>query len=427
MKLKQKKKKAPAALGKRREAPGAPVDVELPQADDGRVKNEYYIKVSQGYRLARMVTLAVFVLFLLVMITSFSEEITIDNMMYLLRDINVTSDNAAAFSNVSYTAEPIQRFAVYRDELLYVTGGEARLFSATGGTGLTVPMSFESPVAMTSEKYLLIYNLGGSSFSVCNSFSELYRGETMYPILSCDIAANGDFVVVSGGRERRSTVLLYNSDFELKAKYSKGDYVSSAAISDDGKRLVMTSFGVEESEYFFDVSFYAVGADAPTATDRITGEYPLAVRRMGDSFAVITTAAVRIYGADGAKGGSYVHGGIGRFDVSDKYVLFTAERNATGTENSVVILDGSADVCYNAVIEEKLVDAAVTDEGSAFLLSQSHAVLIDVEGGTERTHMIGVGAKRLIPTGKESALLCLSSSAYTIDFRVASRPDETTG
>ncbi len=413
MKLK-KRRSSEVSLGRRRDV--SDVLVELPRADDGESgKNEYYLSVAKKYRLARLVTLAAFILFALFMMTAFSSEITIDNMMYLLRDINVNS-GGAAFSGVSYSAEPIQRFGLYKGELLYVTGSEEKLFSPTGAVGLSVGMSFESPLLDVSEKYILTCGLDGYGFSVCNSFSELFRGTAEYPILSCDMADSGDFVIVTGGREHRSTVYLYGGDFELRTKYSKGDFVSDAAISNDGKRLAVTSFGVLEGEYYTDVTFYDVGADAPSGSDRIGGEYPLAVETMGDGFSVLTTASVRIYRRDGTLSGSYIHGGVGMYNVSDAYVLLTAPKNATGTENSVVILDSAASVCYNAVIGEKVVDAAVSDTGEAFLLSQGHAVMINPADGTERTAVVGVGAKRIIPTGDGTALLCLSSSAYTIDF-----------
>lgn len=407
---------------RRRPEPDLPV--ELPQIDEDKDKNKYYLSVARRYRFARLAALIVFLVFALVMMTAFSEDITTANLLYLIRDINLGS-NGSAFSGVSYSAEPIQRFDIYRGELLYVTGREAQLYTATGGLGLSASVSYEDPVADVSDKYVLIYDLGGNMFTVYNAFSELFREETKYPIISGDMSESGDFLIVSGGREQRATVTLYDDDLNLRAVYNKSDFVSDAAISNDGKKLAITSFGVDGGAFYTDVSFYTVGADAADRTVRIDGEYPMSVTAMKEGFAVLTDAGAYVYGADGAERGHYIHGGgVGMAAFSDSYILLTTPKNALASENAVVILDESAVVCYNAVIGEKLVDVSVSDHGNAFLLSQSHAVMIDIETGTERTAQVGVGAKRLIPTGEGTALLCMSSSAKTIDFL---RPAEQGG
>lgn len=413
--MKLKKRVTETGLRQRRQREELPV--VLPEVSDGIEKNEYYLAVSRRYKLARLITAAAFLLFVILMMTLRSEDITTANLLYLLRDINISSEGGEAFSGVSYSAEPIQRFAVYRGELLYVTGREARLYSATGSIGLSSTISYEEPVIDTSDKFVLIYDVGGYGFSIYNSFSELHRGELDFAIVSGDIAQSGDFVLVAGGRERRATVYLYDSAFELRTIYRKGDYVSDAALSDDGEILVMTSFGVDEGEYFTDVTFYTVGVDEPVATRHIDGEYPLSLVTMEDGFAVTTTAGVYFYGSDGVERGRYIHGGgIGMVTASDKYVLLTAPKNALGSENSIVILDSDAKVCYNAIVKEKLVDVSVSAHGEAFLLLQGHAVMIDIADGTERTTTVGAGAKRLISTGSGTALLCMTSFARTVDF-----------
>lgn len=413
MKLKRK----PKSVSLRRAAKESDIPVALPELPDGIEKNEYYLSVSRRYKLARLVAAAAFLLFVLLMLAARPEEITTANIMYLFRDINLSSGSGEAFSGVSYSAEPIQRFAVYRGELLYVTGREAKLYSATGGLGLSATVSYEQPMVDVSEKYALVYDVGGRGFIVCNSFSELFRDTLDYEIMAADMAESGDFVIVSGGRKHRATVYIYGDDFAQRAVIRKSDFVSGAALSDDGQTLVLTSFGVEDGEYYTDVVFYTVGADKESSSKRISGEYPLAVKTMKDGFSVISSSGVYFYNTDGSERGSYIHGGsIGMITSSDGYVLLTSPKNTLGSENSVVILDADAKVCYNAVIGEKLLDVSVSPHGEAFLLSSSHAVMIDIADGTERTSSIGTGARRIISTGSGTALLCMTSSARTIDF-----------
>ena len=397
--------------------PASDIPVELPEDYGAIDQNEYYITVSRRFKLARLATLAVFLLYVLIMLVTHSEDLTVANLQYLLRDINLSSEGGEAFSGVSYSAEPIQRFAVYRGELAYVTGRQVNLYSATGSVGLSTTLSYENPVLDVTEKYMMIYDVGGLSFSVYNSFSELYRGETEFTIISGDMSESGSFVLVAQSRERRATVYLYDSDFERRSIYHKSDYVSDAALSDDGTRLAMTSFGTTDGSFYTDLYIYEPGVDEPVRVVRIAGEYPLSVEAMTDGFCVTTTAGMYFYTSDGAERGRYIHGGsIGMITVSKDYAAFSVPENALGNENRIVILDGNGSVCYNAVIAEKISDISVGADGQAIRLSSGHAVMIDIAAGTERSREISASAKKLIATGGGTALLCTSSSAKTIDF-----------
>lgn len=415
--MKLKRNDGRRAVARVREEPEIPV--ELPEAPEAGIeKNKYYLAVSRRYKFMRLLTAGVLLIFVLLMIALRPEEITTANILYLFRDINVSAEGGDAFSGVSYSAEPIQRFAVYRGELLYVTGREAKLYSATGGLGLSTTVSYEQPAVDVTDKYALIYDIGGRGFSVYNSFSELYRETLEYGIVAADMCKTGDFILVTTGREHRSEAYLYGDDFELRAMYKKSDYVSGAALSDDGGRLVLVSFGVDEGgEYYTDVSFYNVGEDSVSATAHAAGECPLLVRAMDDGFAVITDRSVRIYGTGGELRGSYAHGGaVGVSAVSGSHVLLTSPKNSLGTENSVIILDADAKVCYNAVVGEKLTDTALSEHGEAFLLTPAHAVMIDIASGEEKSVAVGAGARRIIPTGEGAALLCMTSTAKTVQF-----------
>ena len=405
--------------------PVSDVPVELPDADAGAVRNEYYIAVSRRYKLSRLITLALFMIYVLIMLATHSEDITIANLQYLIRDINKSADEAGAFSGVSYSAEPIQRFDIHRGELAYVTGRQISLISATGGVGLTSELSYENPALDSGEKYLMLYDIGGTSFSIYNSFSELYSGETEFTIISGDMSESGSFVLVAESRERRATVYLYDANFELRSKYSKSEYVSDAALSDDGTRLAMTEFGASDGSFYTDLCVYEPGVDEPVNESRIAGEYPLSVECVPNGFCVMTTAGVYYYTSDGEPTGSYAFGGgvgLANVDKLGGRIAYTMPENALGTENRVVILDAGGTVCYNAIIEEKVTDISILGAQLA-ILTPSHAVLIDAETGAQVSRLISASAKRLIATGSGTALLCTSSSAKTIDFTGAPAPD----
>lgn len=390
--------------------------VELPVADTQR-KNEYYIAVARRFGFLRLMTLAVLVIYILLMIMIRGDDITVANLKYLFRDINISSSAGAAFSEVDYTAEPIQRFAIYRGELMYVTGSEVKFFSATGSVGLTSSVSYESPMIISTDKYAMIYDIGGNGFSVYNSFSELYRESTDGAVVSATLSESGSFAVLTSGSEHKSIIYIYGDDFELRTKYSKNEYVTDILLSADGARLAMASVSATSGRFVTKLTLYEQG-DAPFSEITIAEDYPCALRLTDNGFVLVGREKLYFYDFNGVCSGIYDPSGkIGSCDVHGKYTVLVCPENTLATQNRIVILDSSASVVYDKVLDEKITDVSVDDHGEAFVLTSSRAVMIDIEASSEKALPLTSGtSKRIIAAGDQTALVCTSSSAFLADF-----------
>lgn len=390
--------------------------VELPRAEENR-KNEYYLDVAKKFGYLRLLTVAVLIIYVLLMIMFCGEDITVSNLKYLLRDINISSSAGEAFSEVDYTAEPIQRFGIYRGELMYVTGGEVKLFSATGNTGLTSTLSYESPTVLTTDKYAMIYDIGGYGFSVYNSFSELYRESTDGAIISASLSESGSFAVLTSGTEYKSIVYLYDDDFNLVSRYSKNEYVTDVILSSDGSKLALSSVSAVSGSFVTKLTVYEKGADSPLSEITVADEYPAGLRLTDTGFVLLGTGKVYFYGFDGVRTGMYdTNGNVGMCGVNGKYTVLVCPENTLASSNRIVILDSSAAVIYDKVLDEKITDISVSEYGEAFILTSERAVMIDIESSAEKATASGGTAKRIIAVGEESAVVCSSASASVIDF-----------
>ncbi len=391
--------------------------VLLPISERER-KNEYYLALSRRFIFLRYLTLAFLVIYILLMIMFCGEDITVANLKYLLRDINVSSTSGEAFSKVDYTAEPIQRFAVYRGELMYVTGGEVKLFSATGNTGLASSLSYESPTILTTDKYAMIYDLGGDGYSLYNSFSELHRGKTDGTIISASLSESGSFALLTSGKDHKSIIYLFSDDFALLTKYSKNEYITDIVLSPDGKKLAMSSVTAVSGDFVTKLTVYDRGIDTPSAEFTVAGEYPAALRETDTGFVLLGTEKIHFYGFDGVRVGvADTAGTVGMCDVMGKYTVLVCPENTLASKNRIIILDSSAAVVYDKVLDEKITDISVSEYGDAFILTSERAVMINIETSTEKATE-SLGAKRIVAIGDEAAVLCTSASAEAVDFSV---------
>ncbi len=377
--------------------------VELPLAREEDRKNRYYLNVAARYGLLRYITLAVLVVYVFFIITLYGEDITVANLKYLFRDINISSVGGEAFSAVDYTAEPIQRFEIYRGELMYVTGSEVKLFSATGNTGLSSSLSYEAPTVLATDKYAMIYDIGGNGFSVYNAFSELHRGKTDGSIISASLSESGSFAVLTEGEDHKSIVYLYNDDFELVAKYSKDEYITDIVLSADGKQIAMASVYAASGQLVTKLTVYNRGETEPSSEKTVADEYPAGLEATDTGYVLLGTENVHFYGFDGiCTGVCKTASKVGMSDVNGKYTLLICPENTLASKNRIVILNSSAEVVYDKVLDEKITDVTLSEYGDAFILTADRAVMIDIEASSEKA-TASLGAKRIQGKGDAAA------------------------
>ena len=364
-------------------------------------------------------TIIITVIFIVFMTTAYSDDITADNIKYLFRDINIRSQgDGAKFMNITYNADPTQDFSMFRGELVYVTGSGLTLYGASGGEGLKDSMTLESPVVKAGEKYMLVFDISGTRFSVYNSFSRLYSEELDYNITSAAMSDSGAFAIVTSSREYNSVVLYYDNDFDLSARYSKSRYVTGVAVSDDGKRIAIAAMDAKDGDFLTDLTFYQPGLDSEISRVELTGTFPVSVDYMEGGFALLTLSGIYWYDIDGNAVSSYEFSKVPfKYSVSDIYYIVIIPKNIVGSVNQIVIFSSDGKQLYEGMIEERITDIAVSDYGFAYVLTQGQAIMIDIENNTETSVPISMQAKKILPAGEGTVLLAYSSRAVFLDFK----------
>ena len=395
------------------------VGVDIPDnAPDSNV-NYYYLRLARRFRLAQTLTIIITVIFIVFMTTAYSDDITADNIKYLFRDINIRSQgDGAKFMNITYNADPTQDFSMFRGELVYVTGSGLTLYGASGGEGLKDSMTLESPVVKAGEKYMLVFDISGTRFSVYNSFSRLYSEELDYNITSAAMSDSGAFAIVTSSREYNSVVLYYDNDFDLSARYSKSRYVTGVAVSDDGTRIAIAAMDAKDGDFLTDLTFYQPGLDSEISRVELTGTFPVSVDYMEGGFALLTLSGIYWYDIDGNAVSSYEFSKVPfKYSVSDIYYIVIIPKNIVGSVNQIVIFSSDGKQLYEGMIEERITDIAVSDYGFAYVLTQGQAIMIDIENNTETSVPISMQAKKILPAGEGTVLLAYSSRAVFLDFK----------
>ena len=128
----------------------------------------YYFKIAKRFRVLTYLLLAGMIVFIIAMFSVNRDEITVENLRYFLRYIDTRqAEKSATTDTIVYgDTESIVRFGVYRNGLAVIGHDRVQIFDLTGEEILDINQSNAAPQLLTSDEYMLIYNIGGTTFQV---------------------------------------------------------------------------------------------------------------------------------------------------------------------------------------------------------------------------------------------------------------------
>ena len=401
----------------------------LSMEDFDRAGDDYYATVSAYYKVSERILVVVLIGFLLFSIVVNRKEITYDNFYFLLRDIPAAADEANnVYETISYEADSRQHFVSYRGGIASVSPSKISIFTATGRRTLNVTSEFSSPYAVSSDKYVLFYDMSGNTFSIYNSFSRIYTETLDDPIKCACLADDGSFAVVTRTSSGTWKTRVYNKKFKLRYEIETpvsnnkvtSNHILGVAMNSERQKLAILSYDLGDGMGRTALSVYDISGDerlnGQLLEHRIEygGEFPLKCGFMGkDSFAMVTDGRIRIYDKN--------------FEVTEKSFDFR-ERNLTGfhlSENGVAVSAISDTKCmilaygnngekiYDASVSYNVKDISVY-ENFVFLQTDHGITRINTKTG-ERSSLNSGQGKILIYDGR-TVIVCGESKAEYIVF-----------
>lgn len=355
-------------------------------------KTGYWGRVAARYTAAWRAILVVTVLFAVLFVLLFSRAFTYDSVFCFFRDLKSVSAFAAADHGAVSTAfEAGDCVALsYRGGVALVKGDGVEVYAPNGERLFKAHRSFKSPRAVASRKYLVAYDNGGTTFSVTNSYTELFHGESEYPILGAAVSDSGHFALITTSGDALSQVLLYDGNFNLIQRFQRASATVGVHLSEDCRRIAILGMTAENGTVRSVLSVYRPGADDPERTVAFEGEIPLAVRfTKGKNYTVLTDAALRCYDSGGdLRSLTELEGNppVGFAACEDGTVL-VLETDGIRAAHRVLVLDKKGRTVYDGSYGRDVKGVALTGD-IVYLLSDGEVAHIDT--GSGETHTFGV-------------------------------------
>lgn len=378
--------------------------------------NKYFILVSERYMRAKYATIIVLALFLAVVLILFRSDITYANLMYLLRDFNTgEAVYTSVFDPIRYDEQDNMSFAVYRGELAVIGNRNLRLYNSKGEENRSYSLGYSDPVIISSDKYLLVHDIGTESYSLFTSIAKVNDGVATGSIEGADINDNGEYLLVCKSTETKYVVSTFDSSFRPIANYYKNSYVTSAAIGDDGT-TVIASFRGDGDGYSCEIDFYPDGAEEPSGVYTAAGVFPVKCGVWDDGRAyVICSDRVLFFDKGGKLASTYESwSGFTAYAEGNNSLAVSRSEDAIGSDSDAVVFNTTGETIFTKTIDGKISSLAITDK-TLFVLAGNNVSMIPVAGGDIITESVDDAGAELVASDA-SVILCGRNSAIGLVF-----------
>jgi len=390
-----------------------PVNLSVPQ-------NDYYEAVSERFGLVQVFLYLILLAFVAVSFLMNTDLITYQNLYYFVKDLNATTETVDVLhtDSISYPTDTSQSFALYRQGLAVAGNTSVTIFTATGRQTVSRNVQYQNPVAVGTGKYLLVYELDGTSYSLYNSYTQIHSGKTDSPIRCATMSASGMYAIVTESDQYASVVKLYSRNFELINQYRYNGYVTDVAINGKGSYLSVLMSRVENGALVTSLNVYEPKKD--TVYSQCEIGKGLGVRcGFTDSGVVTVLTGDGVYSVSvGGKLMSEYHFGgknIKAFDLSENGCAVVWKDNTSLSDQQVVIFDKDGKIAHQTTVSHT-VRSVVSSDGNAYLMCSDGILRVRSSDGDQSFVECQTEGKMLLVTNDGRALLCSPQKAVYKDF-----------
>lgn len=386
---------------------------------------KYYLRVSRRYQFVCVLAVLALLVYLIVIFSLFGSYVTYDNLQYLLRDFDsMTASGESSFSQIKYDRQSEQTFAVFKNGLAAAGKDSFVLFDSSGLPLCEDSLNCNDPVLVPSDKYLLLYDMGGTTYSIYNSLTRVVSRQTEHKIVGGDMSDVGAFLLTTRSNETKYVVELYNSALKHVMSIYKDNYVMDAALSPNGKTVVVCSAVPSDTDFDCEIALYEAGNTEIVRKITLAHATPLSVRFHKNGFTLLCDVGLYFYDENGEALNTFLFSGmtLEYADMSDEVVVLTGSENALGSENRVLAFLQDGSLLYDDLIKGRVggVCAPASGKGSAvaYLLTPEKIVRLTKteENGetTYRTEEESVREKDVVAIRAvgDGIVVCSSTGAY---------------
>jgi len=381
---------------------------------DGRT-DIYLAKVS--YRFAYIKRVLSLLLVLVAIAFVLSGNISYEKIYYLTKDIKLSSDFVNSIHDtITYNVGNSQSFAAYRSGIAVASRERLSIFSAGGRELYSANLSYGNPTLSASDRYVLLYDVGGKQLSLYNSFSKLSEKILDYPIYGADISDNGNFAVITKSEDYDSVVKVYQQNGKsYDYNFSRGR-ISSVSLSENGLKLAVLMLHSDSDELYTEIRVYTLGKSNYESARLSFSGVPYEVRFLQNgSLIAVGERGVNTFNSNLTLTGEYLTDSeIYSYAFGKDNIAIVTPSNTT-KKTEIALLNKRGRVEKRLELDERVIDVEMSGDYLFIQKLDGFERYNTSFGISEHVEIMG-NDFYMIVSDKNTLIVCNSSYAKFIEF-----------
>ena len=424
--FKKKKRRRPASgelVTKRTEARSGGDAVESIYDEPQAPVNKRYKHAAVAVGITKYIVITVFFLFFMAMTLIYSSQISIENYRYILKDMNVKIPTGIEeYGDIYYVADMEQSYAIYRDDFVCVGRSALEVVDLTGKEIQNTAVKYVNPRLVTSGKYMLVYDLSNTQYSIFNTFSCLGSVNTDYPVSCADMNDDGYYLIVSRNAEYKSTVTVYNKEMKQVYEYKTNERnVYDVHLYDDGSFALYTCKS-ENGLYCSEIIKGSIKEQEVRTVFKRNGTMMLEAEHSSDGkVSVLCNDAILFFSGDELISEYNYFGRVcRRFAAGDGNTAAVLSTEGAGADSVLTVFDEDGKVIYEGSSNSDI-SALYCNEKNVYSIYTGNVQRFEINTGKTYVFDSGYETKGLVFVDNEVILAATAGSAYPVsvydDFR----------
>lgn len=296
---------------------------------------------------------------------------------------------------------------LYQDDgrLLLLTETDLKCYNTSGNLIYSRIHGYANPVVRTSAMRTLLFDRSGSQYKIENPSKTIYSGDIEETIITGDIGDSGYYALATEAEDDVAQVTVYNRNNESVYRYYSSDqYVSGVSISDNGKYLAVAVVSTENAMLSSKLMLFDLSETEPVVQRTFSDEMIYLCEFSGNNVGVLTNKRYcNINPKD--EYNEYAFGGklLNKYAMSDGNALLCLAADSNAAENTVILLDSSAQVKKQFSVQYEIYD--IYHAGALTYVLSDQLYVYGADGTMQTTITVESGALAVCSAGKKAVVL----------------------
>ena len=282
--------------------------------------------------------------------------------------------------------------------IMAFTNGGKKVFSFAHG--------FSAPVLVTSQTRALLFDQGKNSAVIYNLSGVVRTIESKQPIITADIAKDGEYALATKSDSYAATVSVYDKsgDSLYSINFAK-DMVNNVDIASSGKKMAVSTVNTESGKTVSSVRVYDFESADPAFKLELNEELAYDIENTGRGFFVTTHKKTRYIKWSDYSITEYDFGGeVGMLRYSSSGFLALYNKTNDKSDNTVALFSDSGKKISEFEIKGALNDIRFS-RGRVYAMSDNKITIYDRQGELLRSGNHGFGGVKIAVTGSNTVCI----------------------